>query len=102
MRLDGPEKKLLFKYAQTLRNRTPPILFIPNFNKISLNSNPKIGTQATEENIRKAKDKKLYQAPYGDGYASDTFKDQGNALYDKLICLTEQEQLKLIKTKGKN
>ena len=53
-------------------------------------------------NLRKAKDKKLYQSPYGEGYASDHFKDQGNAIYDKLIGLTEQEQLQLIKTKGKN
>ena len=53
-------------------------------------------------NLRKAKDKKLYQSPYGEGYASDHFKDQGNAIYDKLIGLTEKEQLQLITTKGKN
>ncbi len=83
MGLDSPEKKLLFKYAQTLKNRTPPILFITNFNKISLYSNPKIGTQATEENIRKAIKQKMTTLNIQQRVGNNIFKYNGFLFFAK-------------------
>lgn len=59
MGLDSSEKKLLFKYAQGLKNRTPPILFITNFNKATLYTKQGIGSRATTENFRKAIKQKM-------------------------------------------
>lgn len=83
MGLDSPEKKILFKYAQALKNRTPPILFITNFNKTSLYSNQKIGSQATEENIRKAIKQKLTTLDIQQRVGNNTFKYNGFLFFIK-------------------
>lgn len=54
MGLDRPEKKRFYNYAQALKHRTPPILFITNFNKnIAYSKNKKVFKVKTET-IRKA------------------------------------------------
>ncbi|MFK7981180.1 MAG: LytR/AlgR family response regulator transcription factor [Saprospiraceae bacterium] len=59
MGLDTSEKKTLFKYAKVLKDSTPPILFITNFNKQTLYSKQSIGVRATEDTIKKAIKKTL-------------------------------------------
>ena len=54
-------------------------------------------------NLRKAKDKKNNaDCIAGNGYTTDKFKEEGNAVFDKFISLTEEKQLELIKMKGGN
>ena len=53
--------------------------------------------------MRKAKDKKNNaDCIAGNGYTTDKFKEEGNAVFDKFISLTEEKQLELIKMKGGN
>lgn len=59
MGLDTPDKQLFFNYAQSLKYRTPPILFITDFNKKNFYSSLKGSFHANEENIRKVIKKKV-------------------------------------------
>ena len=54
MGLDSQEKKTFYNYAQALKQRTPPIIFITNFNKNIAYSNKKKTFKVKRETIRKA------------------------------------------------
>jgi len=83
MGLDSPEKKMLFKYAKALKDRTPPILFITNFDKNTLFSNQKTGTKATEDNLRKAIKQTLTTLDIHQRIGNNVFKYKGFLFFAK-------------------
>lgn len=88
--LDSPEKQLLFNYAQSLESRTPPILFIPNFNKKDFYSNQKVILKADEENIRKVIKNKIATLATNQRIGNNIIKYKGflffakRGIYDKI------------------
>ena len=90
MGLDSPEKQLLFNYAQSLEHRTPPILFIPNFNKKDFYSSQKVILKADEENIRKAVKNKIANLATNQRIGNNILKYKGflffakRGIYDKI------------------
>ncbi len=90
MGLDNPEKKLLFNYAQSLANRAPPILFIPNFNKKDFYSTQKVALRADEENIRKVIKNKIATLATNQRIGNNVLKYKGflffakRGIYDKV------------------
>ena len=83
MGLDSPEKKILFKYAKALKDRTPPILFITSFNKQTLYSNHITGIQATEDTIKKAIKKILTTLAITQRVGNNVFKYKGFLFFAK-------------------
>lgn len=90
MGLDSPEKQLLFNYAQSLKNRTPPILFISNFNKKNFYSDQKVVLKIDEENIRKVIKNKVATLTTNQRIGNNIFTYKGflffakRGIYDKV------------------
>jgi len=83
MGLDSPEKKMLFKYAEALKNRIPPILFITSFNKQTIYANQKTSIQPTEDNLRKAIKRKLTTLAINQRIGNNVFRYKGFLFFAK-------------------
>ena len=87
MGLDSPEKQLLFNYAQSLKNRTPPILFIDQFNKKDFYNQQKIILKANEEDIRKVIKNNITTLTTNQRVGNNIFKYKGFLFFAKYFAL---------------